>query len=339
MNRLKALMRRHFLTIAVILTVASGCDNVAWGGIDIAIESPAPVAGTGQDSATVSDAGEGGEPAVRLGPTLLAGVRQGSDVRLSPVGMLLDDSLAPLPDPTDSAAHAQAAAMLEGGTEWVLFASGARIGTLRVSETSQDPELCGLDRVLVGAPELVPDAGSIERLLALPSDHVGAWPAGEYAPLAHNYDQRVASLDLGAAAVPRVGARWPADGMLGSRQDMQAFQAAEDPAPSIAATFVVGDTLDTSAPSADAYALFLMATESTEGFQETYTWYRPAADGKAVPRLLDHLDWDQDGSTEALLEVMGEGRRGYVALERTSDGTWRESYRSPCPHTSGTTER
>ncbi|MDZ7778605.1 MAG: hypothetical protein U5R14_01540 [Gemmatimonadota bacterium] len=320
----------------MILTVASGCDNVAWGGIDVTIESPSTLADTGRDSASVE---EPEAPQPRLGPALLAGRRQGSEVRLSPVGMLLDDSLAPLPGPADSAAHAEALAMLDSGSEWVLFGAGARIGTLRVTETAQDPELCGLDRVLVGPPELLPDAANQERFLALSADYAEAWSAGEYAPLAHNYNQRVASLELGGAALPRVGARWPAEGMLGSRQDIQAFRPAEDATPSIAATFVVGDALDTSAPSTDAYALFLMARESPEGFEETYLWYRPAAEGKAVPRLVEHLDWDRDGRAEALLEVLGEGRRGYVGLERDDDGAWSEAYRSPCAHTSGTTER
>ena len=36
-------MRRHFLAIAVILTVPTGCDNVAWGGIEVRVESPEPV--------------------------------------------------------------------------------------------------------------------------------------------------------------------------------------------------------------------------------------------------------------------------------------------------------
>ena len=31
----KSLMQKHLLALSVILTVATGCDNVAWGGIDV----------------------------------------------------------------------------------------------------------------------------------------------------------------------------------------------------------------------------------------------------------------------------------------------------------------
>ena len=50
MYRPKSLMRKHLLAIAVILTVATGCDNVAWGGIDFEVQPP-PVSSRGPAAA------------------------------------------------------------------------------------------------------------------------------------------------------------------------------------------------------------------------------------------------------------------------------------------------
>ncbi|MEX2465632.1 MAG: hypothetical protein WD995_01895 [Gemmatimonadota bacterium] len=326
-------MLRHLLAIAVILTVATGCDNVAWGGIDVSVESPSQPAGAGGEAESTDVADEA--PPVRTGPLLLAGIREGSSVSLAPVGMLLDDELVPLPNPSDSAAYRATVDRLRVGTEWVLFASGVRVGAATATATATDPDACGMDLVLTAQPELLPAAADTERFLALSVEVADARPYQEYAPLDHTYNQRVASLNLSAAAVPRVGAPWPADGMLGTRRDIQAFRPLDASQPSIAASFVIADGLDTSAPAAGAYALFLMAEERATGFQETFVWYRPASEGKAAPRLFQHLDWDGDGADEVLLEVFGESQRGWVALERASDDAWTVSFTSPCPHTAG----
>jgi hypothetical protein len=326
-------MLRHLLAIAVILTVATGCDNVAWGGIDVAIEAPDPATAT--PDADGAEAVEIEAPPVPAGPILLAATRQGSSLTLAPVGMLIDDRLTPLPAASDSAAHRATMARLRPGSEWVLFASGARVGTATASAVARDPELCGADITLSATPELVPDAAATERFLALPAEDADAWPTRDYVPLDHTYNQRVASLSLSAAAVPRVGASWPSGGMLGTRRDIQAFRPLDAGVASIAASFVISDGLNTLAPASGAYALFLMAEERPAGFQETFLWYRPAAQGKAVPRLFQHLDWSGDGVDEVLLEVFGEGRRGWVGLERGADQAWTITYRSPCAHTMG----
>lgn len=333
----KALMRRHFLAIAVILTVAPACDNVAWGGIELTVESPATTPGEATELRT-TPATDAAEPAPEsIGPVLLAGVRDGAAVRLSPVGLLDGGILTSLP-PTGAERDAALRA-LEVGSDWVLFADGAEVGRVSATASDSDPALCGLDRVLTGIPELRPEAAAAQRFLALSSEFAGDWAAATYAPLAHTYDQRVASLDLGRTALPRVGAPWPTNGMLPVRRDIQAFRIADDDRPSFAASFVVRDALDTSAAAAGAYALFLMADQGSGTFRETFLWYRPANQGKAAPRYLGHLDWDRDGQDEVLLEVFGEGLRGYLALERGANGTWTPSYRSPCPHTSASTGR
>lgn len=330
-------MRRHFLAIAVILTVPTGCDNVAWGGIEVSVDTPQ------HDSTRASEAGTDAAttpasiPPEPLGPLLLAGVPDGSEMTLKPVAVLAGGALQPLPSTPER--MQQARESLAAGSEWTLFASGVRVGTATVTGVVPADDSCGLDFVAEAARQLLPAAASVDRLLALPAEVADEWPFEDYVPRAHTYNQRVASLDLGRTALPRVGAPWPANGMLPVRRDIQAFRPAGDATNSFAATFVVDDMLDTSPADPSSYALFLMADQGPQGFRETYLSYRPAEEGKAAPRFFGHLDWDQDGSDEVLLEVFGEDRRGYIALERSADGTWLPSFASACPHTAGATER
>ena len=330
-------MPRHFLAIAVILTVTTGCDNVAWGGIEVSVDTPesdvpAPSEANGAEAAAEPEAAP--EP---LGPLLLAGVPEGDAMSLVPVAVLGGEGLEPLP--SDSARVAQARSAMAAGSEWVLFASGVRVGTATVTSVGTSSETCGLSLEAEATPQLLPAAATADRLLALPATGYGDWPFEDYAPMAHTYNQRVASLDLGRTALPRVGAPWPANGMLPVRRDIQAFRPTGDQSPSFAASFVVDDMLDTSPPSASSYALFLVADQGPQGFRERYLFHQAAGEPKAAPRFFGHLDWDRDGTDELLLEVFGEGRRGYVALERESDGTWRPAFASACPHTAGATER
>jgi len=357
----KALMRRHFLAIAVILTLPTGCDNVAWGGMDLTVESPAGSSGEAADTATVAETAPdpatgaatptapnpgSAEPAdAPPAPTtpppgspsaslVLAGVRIGSSFQLAPVGQLSGGRVTALPAPGDPA-HAPVLAALAPGTVWDLYAAGGRVGTARAVRTEEDAQLCGTTRTLVASPTLAPEATGVERVIALSASSRTAGGTATYRPLAHNYEQRFASLELGRAAISRVGAPWPPDGMIPVRRDIRSFRPLGDPTPSFAVSFVVGDTLDTSAPGPNAYALFLLAAPVGDEFRERFLWYRAGADGKAAPHLFDHLDLNGDGRGEVLLEVFGQGRRGFVVLDRADDGAWREGFRSACPHLAG----
>jgi hypothetical protein len=325
-------MRRHFTAIAVILTAATGCDNVTWGGIEVSVQAP-NAANEGRPDGGGDTVPAPDVAAPRIGPLLLAGTRDGSSITLAPVGMLMEGVLERLPEPTDGPAFEAVLATLRAGTEWTLFTAGASVGTARVTSTSRDLELCGFDLVAVADAEVDLSASDARRFLALPPSVAANVGSRAYQSVTHDYDQRVASLALGRDAVPRVGAAWPADGMLPVRRDIQAFRPEGTGVPSIAASFVVDDQLDTSTASPGSWAMFLLADQRPDGFRETYVWYRSGSDGKAAPWLFDHLDWDADGTAELLLEVFGEGRRGWLTLDRTADGSWSEAFRGACPHT------
>lgn len=328
-------MRRHFSAIAVILTAATGCDNVVWGGSDVQLLPPPSRAEPVTGEVQVSEDAPAPRPE---GPVLLAGLRDGPRATLTVVGEILGSSLEELPLPESSPEAAQRLKeLLSPGSDWVLFSEGARVGRMTADESGIDPSFCGARATVSGVVELVPSAANAERLLALPADVARDRPYDEFTTYVHDYDQRVASLNLAGEALPRVGAVWPAGGMLQARSEIKAFQLADETSPFVAATFLYQDQLATTAPGQGAYSLFLMAAPGAGGFETAYLWYRAVAtEGKGAPRFFDHLDWDGDGTAEVLLDVFGVDRRWYAALARR-DGSWVRTFQSACGTGSQTT--
>jgi hypothetical protein len=321
-------MRRHLLAIAVILTVATGCDNVVWGGVEVRLQSPpTSAAETGSEDESTEEA----TPERELGPLLLAGTREGSRATLSVVGEIRGDVLSPFPDPefmqSDSA---RLAALLIEGSEWVLFAEGVRVGRLIADEVGTVAETCASRASVAGMVELLPDASEAERFFALSAADAAGRPYGEYEALQRDYEQGVATLSIAGEVIPRVGAPWPDQGTLASRQDIQAFQMVGVSGQAVAATFVYRDQLTIAPPGQGAYAVFVMGLPSAQGYQEAYSWYRAVdIDGKGVPRYFGHLDWDGDGESEILLDVFGSNRRWYAGLAQRQ-GEWVRTFQDAC---------
>ncbi len=328
-------MRRNYLAIAVILTTASGCDNVGWGGVELRLKLPRTKAElAGEALSPAASLSEEDEPLSKPpdGPILLAGTRIGSQATLAVVGEIQGDAFSAFASDEDVPGFADrfTAELLAPGSEWVLFAQGVRVGRLTATTTGLAEEFCVPRPTISGTVELVPNAVSAELLMALPADAVSERAYDPYRAHSHDYDQRVASLSLASAAIPRVGAAWPPEGVLSARADIQAFQMVGAPAEGIAATFMYRDRLGMSAPSAGAYSLFVMARSAAEGYEADYVWYRQVdSDGKGAPRYFDHLDWDGDGNEEVLLEVFGSERRWFAALAQRG-GTWVRTSEDSC---------
>jgi hypothetical protein len=321
-------MRRHLLAIAVILTVATGCDNVAWGGVDVQLQAPPASESAAPDSAETA---EEGVPPRELGPVLLAGVRDGSQATLSVVGEIHGDSISAFPHPDFLAEDStRLAELMPVGSEWILFAEGVRVGRLTANEVGTVQETCTPRASVTGTVELVPDASGAERFLALSAADASGREYGEYEAHQRDYDQGVASLNIVADVIPRVGAQWPEPGTLASREDIQAFQLPEMSGQTVVATFVVQDELAIAPPRQGAYAVFLMGMPSGGEYEEAYSWYRAVdIDGKGAPRYFDHLDWDGDGDSEILLDVFGSNRRWYAGLAQRQ-GEWVRTFQDAC---------
>jgi hypothetical protein len=86
----------------------------------------------------------------------------------------------------------------------------------------------------------------------------------------------------------------------------------------------------TSPPEPGAYSLFVMGDATSGTYEISYMWYRLAeSQGKGVPRYLDHIDWNGDGSEEILLEMFGSEDRWFAGLAR-QDGGWVRSFEDSC---------
>lgn len=321
-------MRKHLLVVALILTGATGCDNVAWGGIDVQLQGP-PASEASTDG--LGEVAEGGESVSKVpGPILLAGDRTDERAELVLVGEILEGGLAPFPDPDFPSDSARLAELTAPGSEWVLFSEGVRVGRLVADAAEEAVEFCGGPPRVSGVVELVPSAAAAERFLALPAADAGRRPYGTFATHVDAFDQRVAALAIAREALGRNGAPIPSDGVLSIREFTQAFQPVDATASWVATTFVNQDQLGIGSPSQGAYGLLVVAQPEGGAFTEAVSVFRSVeAEGKGVPQYHDHMDWDGDGASEILVDVFGATRRWFAALDREG-GQWVRSYEDSC---------
>jgi hypothetical protein len=302
--------------------VASGCDNVAWGGVEMELMPPPP-AEPGTPAEVVAVPEEPAPPPEVARPLLLAGTRDEAAATLVVIGELGDSGVV-------SATATSLASGATPGSEWILFADGARVGRMRAETVAPAQGYCPATPSLSGTIELVPTAAEVERFVALPATRAGDVAYEPHRTLEDQYDQRVASLTFAQEAIPRLGAEWPEGGVLPTRADIQAFQAAGTDAPTLAASYVYRDGFSVGDPAEGAYALFNLSSRQGGQYRETFLWFQEADSlGKAVPRYFGHADVDGDGEGEIVLDVFGSERRWHAVLEQT-DGGWTRSFESPC---------
>lgn len=321
-------MQKHLLAVALILTGATGCDNVAWGGIDVQLQAP-PASGEAVDSLASTPSGADSLAKVP-GPILLAGARAAERADLVVVGEFLEGGLATFPDPRFPGDSARLAAISAPGSEFILFAEGARVGRLVVDTSDTALDHCGEPTRVSGVVELVPSAADADRFLALPADDARDVPYSPFSVHSDAFDQRVAALAIARDVINRNGATIPSDGVLGIREHTQAFQPVDADAPWVATTFVHQDQAGIGSPSQGAYGLLVVGQPEGDGFVEAFSLFRSVeSEGKGVPQYHDHMDLDGDGASEILVHVFGATRRWFALLDRR-DGQWLRSYEDSC---------
>lgn len=320
----------HRLLLVGIVMAASACDNVSWGGMELGLRSP-----EGDTVATPPDsiqAEEAGPPAPDLGPLLYAGVREGNRGRVFPVAEITQAGLQPLSTGPSRGELNEwiLATRLGPGRPLALFHQGVRIGSMEVEtgDVGSDP-FCGPRAQATGHLQLTPEGAEVQRFLAMDAERARGISFEPFETLSSVYEQRVASLNLGAEAIPLVGATWPPS-LLEIRQDLRVFALPGGEAPAVLATFVFRDQLRVGPAPDNAYALMVMGEPRGSTFDLAFTWYRNVgAQGKGAPRYFSRLDWDRDGDQEILLEVLGEETRWFAAINRGPDG-WVLTYEDPC---------
>ena len=318
------------LPLLGIVIVATGCDNVEWGGVELGLRLPSesPVS---EASAEVEEVVE--NPVLDnppMGPVLYLGHRAGGEAILVAVAEIRPDGLVLLEGVGSvEASRSFMVEHLTPGLEFTLFSDGARVGRLTAERFSVDGRYCSARPQIRGPIELTPAAATVQRFLALPRREGSAFEYGAYSPVVPTRDLRVTSLTTMQQVIPAVGALWPVS-VLGIRQDVQMFRARSGGAPTVVATFVYADDLGVGPAALGAYSVFLASDDDGTGYRGTYVDYRLfSRDGKGAARYFDHLDVDGDGSDEVVLEVMGENSMWLSTLGRQGE-SWVEEYRDPC---------
>ena len=326
------------LPLLGIVIVATSCDNVAWGGVELGLRSPSdsPVS---EASAEVDQVVENAVPDnPPMEPILYLGHRVGGEAILVAVAEIRPDGLFALESVGSvEASRSFMVEHLSPGLEFTLFSDGARVGRLTAERFSVDGRYCSARPQIRGPIELTPAAATVQTFLALPTQEGSAFEYGAYSPVVQTRDLRVTSLTTMQQVIPSVGALWPVS-VLGIRRDVQMFRARPGGAPTVVATFVYGDDLGVGPAALGAYSVFLASDDDGAGYRSTYVDYRLfSRDGKGAARYFDHLDVDGDGNDEIVLEVMGEDSMWLSMLGRQGE-SWVEEYRDPCglpPRSSG----
>lgn len=316
-----ALAARRWIGIGVILTVASACDNVGWGGVDYTLVPPSTPAGS-DAPADAPPPGDSTPQPLELERLLFLVERAGGEARMMPVAQLGSDGLRPLPASMAGEGFPARLAQerMSPHSRFTLFHWGERVGTFTAGEEwNLDSSLCLPRPRRSGRVEILPEAGDAQRFLALEEGTDGS--LGRVHPSASTYDQRLGSLNVATSLIARLEAPWPPS-VLEIRRDLQIVpirDSSEDWL-GLSGTFVYGDGLSTDAPGPNAYTLFYLASPQGDGFQARYAWYhRSRAGSKAVPRTLSWISIPDSEREEWVLEVFGDGTRWLASISRSGE--------------------
>lgn len=325
------LARIRRLAIPVILTALTACDNVSWGGVELRLQAPAATAASPTPVDTAAPVEEG-PPPLDLDPALFLVRRTPEAVRMLPVALLGRSELRSLPGPgriPDFTERFRAERM-SADRSFILFAEGRRVGAFHPdSGGAVDTSYCTPRPTALGRIEVVPEAVDVDRFLALPREIGERRDHADFAPVTSTRPQRVASLNMAASLFASMRIQWPPS-ILASRADVQVFRPAGETGEIVAATFLYGDSLGVGAAPDNAYSLFLLGEASDGEYEPSYVRYREVGvDGKAATRFVDHLDWNEDGRDELLLEVYGVEDRWFESVGREGRG-WHEAFREDC---------
>lgn len=311
------------LLAALIVTQAWGCDNVDWGGADIAIVPPPP---KGDEVVVAGDTT--GIQELPSGPILYY-VRTGaSGASMVPVGMIAGDSLRPI-DPgaePDEYNNRFIAEFMRQGSEFTLFHGGRRAGTF-VVESSVPPPMNACPRLPLasGALELSSRADSTREFLAM-AKRQAAEPTRIPVDLNPSRRMQVVGPILAERLLRQRGSQLPGNWGFAMKQ-IHPFPVEGVADPGFAATLLVGDELARGGEFGQgrvAFSLFFLATPNAQAsFDTVYAEYANYQQGgKRAPRTVDFLDWDRDGQAEVLRYVYGQNSEWFEAVGNVGEDDW-----------------
>ncbi len=317
----------------MIVALLPACDNVSWGGADIAIVPPPPQATAAPD--TLSPDAPVNER-MPTGPVLFHVLRDSLSARMVPVAEVSGDSLLPVRAQGDPGAYGRRfiAEQMRQGAEFALFTDGVRAGTFVVSsaEVPDSPDPCMQRPTATGSLELSAGTAAIREFIAIAKPHAPTVARRIDQQLTVSRTMQVVGPILAERMIRARGAQLPGNWQRAMEQ-VTPFPAANQQSAAFATTFLVGDTLGPGLDN-EGYSLFFVAIPSLASFDTVYVDYRDYTQtGKQAPRVIDYLDWNRDDQVDLLMEVFGVSDRWFEAVSRGSDGKWRRALRDRCERT------
>ncbi|HEX2166350.1 MAG TPA: hypothetical protein VHG09_03835, partial [Longimicrobiales bacterium] len=325
---MKPVNRNARAAVGLIVILLTGCDNVSWGGTDIAVVPPPPKA-----EALPEGSEEAGVEPLPTNPILYYVARTAEGGFMTPVGQISGDSLMPIRsagDPSTYAGRFVAEFMRQGG-EFTLFSGGRRAGTFVVHNAGvPETPTCPLLPTASGALELSSDVTAVEFLALARADAPTVPPRADRPEVPPGVRARIAPI-LAERAVRTRGAELPGN-WAAALEQITVFPTGPGGTNAYTSTLLVGDTLGPGLDN-DGYSLFSIfaPTSSQTGYDTTYVAFRSYPEtGKAAPRVVDYLDWSRDGTPELLLQVYGVSDAWFEAVGMSQDGQWRRIFRDRC---------
>ena len=317
---------RTLLPLLVILPTLLACDNVSWGGVEVAIVPPPKV------SAKPATSGKEVEERMPEGPILYYVLNRPPNPVLIPVGEISGDSMLPIRARTDAKAFADRliGEHMRQGAEFTLYHEGARVGTLVVTAaTAPEPNACPALPHAVGALELQPGADSIPEFMAISSQHAPEIHKRVGGPPVIGRTMQVLAPILAEKMLRARHAELPGNWQRAMAQ-LKPFPIAGSQDPGYATTFLVSDSLGTAGDNI-GYSLFYVGVPAQFSYDTVYVQFTDyPTQGKAAPRVVDFLDWTRDDQPELLLQVYGITDTWFEVVGKKADGNWRRTFQGRC---------
>jgi hypothetical protein len=315
----------------LILTAATGCEKVQWGGAEVRIVKPPPPAGAATAPPSLSDQADLGLP---RGNVIFHVVRAQGQDRIVPVAEITGDSMRQLQVPAGVSPQAYEQrfrqAVLPQNGEFVLFRRGARVGTFSLNAPGPNTT-CGVPTG-VGQATTVAAAAADQEFLAfrkgLEPDVVGEFSPAQVAGPIVRYAPLVAERLVLTGGLPRPGS-W-----THAQRDLQAIDLVRGGTPEMATTFLSGDNLAVGAPDKDGWSVFYVAAyEQRTGYSPIYsevTDYRKTP--KRAPKVVDFLNWNGKGGNDLLIQVFGATDSWYEAVSNDRNKGWQKIWEGKACH-------
>ena len=308
--------------------LVGACDNVNWGGADVAIVPPPPKA------SGVPVSGEDLQEVLPEGAILFYVVpNEGGGGTMLPVGQIVADSMLPLRANKDVQLYANRfiAAHMRRGAEFALYRNGARMGTFVVQSAAPPSQnACPALPTAQGTLELSSGAETISEFLAIAKPHAPEIRRQLEFPTEPTRSMQIIAPILAERMIRARHAELPSNWGRAMVQ-LRPFPIAGQRDPGFATTFLVGDNLGIDGDNLGYSLFFIGAPGAQFGYDTVFVKFTNyPTDGKAAPRLVDILDWNRDGQVDLLLQVYGISDTWFEGVGRDQKGEWRRTFRDRC---------